>query len=67
MFCPTQGRSNLYNNQQFACIDGVIEKNLAQKDIVQNRNGEREIEKWGLLGVGEIFGRLCVEFNSAVD
>ena len=59
-------RSNLYDKGRirgrnaFACVDGLIEKQLIRKEIV------RDTEKWGLLPDGEVMGEKCSNFESAV-
>ena len=70
-------RSNLYDKGRirgrnaFACMDGLIEKQLVRKEIVRNtginHHAGTEIEKWGLLRAGEILGELCAEFDRAVN
>ena len=66
-------RSNLYDKMRirgrnaFACMDGLIEKNLVRKEIVRNTDVfHSEIEKWGLLADGEDLGHCCAEFERAV-
>ncbi|KAL7463099.1 hypothetical protein ACHAXS_003481 [Conticribra weissflogii] len=72
-FAQPRCRSNLYDKQRmrsrnaFACMDGLIEKQLVRKEIVRNTSEGGDIEKWGLLQAGEILGRLCAEFDRAVD
>lgn len=60
-------RSNLFDKGRirgrnaFACVDGLIEKQLIRKEIV------RDTEKWGLLPDGEVMGEKCDNFDSAVN
>ena len=67
-------RSNLYDKSRirgrnaFACMDGLIKKNLVRKEIVRNPEAfHSEIEKWGLLPPGEVMGHCCAEFERAVQ
>jgi len=69
-------RSNLYDNGRirgrnaFACMDGLIEKQLVRKEMVRNAGGGAaggEIEKWGLLRVAEVLGKKCADFDRAVN
>lgn len=66
-------RSNLYDKMRirgrnaFACMDGLIEKQLVRKEIVRDTSASHlEIEKWGLLPDGETLGQYCAEFDRAV-
>ena len=65
-------RSNLYDKGRirgrsaFACMDGLVEKELARKEIIRD-NRREEIEKWGLLTKGERLGQYCAEFDRAVQ
>lgn len=65
-------RSNLYDKGRirgrsaFACVDGLVEKQLVRKEIIRDRNSD-EIEKWGLLTKGERLGQFCVDFDRAVQ
>lgn len=65
-------RSNLYDKGRirgrsaFACMDGLVEKQLARKEIIRDSSRD-EIEKWGLLTKGERLGHLCAEFDEAVQ
>mmetsp|Transcript_20241 Transcript_20241/g.43656 ORF Transcript_20241/g.43656 Transcript_20241/m.43656 type:complete len:1278 (+) Transcript_20241:108-3941(+) len=65
-------RANLYDKMRirgrnaFACMDGLIEKQLVRKEIVRDTINGGEIEKWGLLREGEILGGFCAEFERAV-
>jgi ERCC4-type nuclease len=69
-------RSNLYDKARirgrnaFACMDGLIEKQLVRKEIVRNNNAGAdggEIEKWGLLRDAEELGMKCADFDRAVN
>ena len=69
-------RSNLYDKGRirgrnaFACMDGLIEKQLVRKEMVRNAGGGAaggEIEKWGLLRVAEVLGEKCADFDRAVN
>lgn len=67
-------RSNLYDKGRirgrnaFACMDGLIEKQLVRKEIVRNTTGAGgEIEKWGLLRDAEVLGEKCADFDRAVN
>lgn len=68
-------RSNLYDKARirgrnaFACMDGLIEKQLVRKEIVRNAGGAGagEVEKWGLLQNAEVLGEKCAEFDRAVN
>lgn len=65
-------RSNLYDKGRirgrsaFACMDGLVEKQLARKEIIRDSSRD-EIEKWGLLTKGERLGQLCADFDRAVQ
>jgi hypothetical protein len=65
-------RSNLYDKGRirgrsaFACVDGLVEKQLVRKEIIRDRNSD-EIEKWGLLTKGERLGQFCADFDRAVQ
>ncbi|KAL9187979.1 hypothetical protein ACHAXT_006357 [Thalassiosira profunda] len=65
-------RSNLFDKGRlrgrnaFACMDGLVEKQLARKEIVRGNSGV-DIEKWGLLRGGEVLGQGCAEFDRAVN
>ena len=65
-------RSNLYDKGRirgrsaFACMDGLVEKQLARKEIIRDSSRD-EIEKWGLLTKGERLGQFCADFDRAVQ
>lgn len=65
-------RSNLYDKSRqrgrnaFACIDGLVKKNLLRKEIIRGPTGE-DVEKYGLLQEGEKYGEACAAFAGAVD
>eukprot|EP00986_Skeletonema_menzelii_P001361 scaffold366_cov153-Skeletonema_menzelii.AAC.23 len=65
-------RSNLYDKGRirgrsaFACMDGLVEKQLARKEIIRDSSRD-EIEKWGLLTKGERLGQFCFDFDRAVE
>jgi ERCC4-type nuclease len=66
-------RSNLYDKGRirgrnaFACMDGLIEKQLVRKEIVRNAGAGGEVEKWGLLRDAEVLGEKCADFDHAVN
>lgn len=60
-------RSNLYDKSRFMgrnalqCLNTLIEKGLVRKEMV------RDVERWGLLNIGEILGQCCAEYDRAVN
>ena len=65
-------RSNLYDKSRqrgrnaFACIDGLVKKNLLRKEIIRGPTGE-DLEKYGLLQEGERYGEACAAYDFAVN